>query len=174
MIMGLLLHLRESLITIMLTMTHQPRAITRVGIDFHLGQKHNLGGRYTDNPLIYTSFSVGTLYIHVLLSFFFFVVLFYFTFQNTKRPKIFLLFLFVCFFRFLVLVFFTFYFWFDISKKSKKIMLCLLFPSALVLKFENPKIFVVLFGFVKLLQSSLVSMTPLELGYHFILFKPHK
>jgi hypothetical protein len=75
MIMGLLLHLCESLIMVMLTMTHQPGAITRDGIDLHLGQKPKLGGRYTDNPLIYTSFSVWTLYIHVSLYFFFFVVL---------------------------------------------------------------------------------------------------
>jgi hypothetical protein len=47
----------------------------RVGIDRHLGQKPKLGGRYTDISLIYTSYSVGTLYIHVLLSFFFFVIL---------------------------------------------------------------------------------------------------
>jgi hypothetical protein len=46
----------------------------RVGIDLHLGQKPKLGGRYTDNSLIYTSFSVGTLYIHVSL--FFVLVLF--------------------------------------------------------------------------------------------------
>jgi hypothetical protein len=52
-IMALLLHLHESLITIMLTMTHQPGAITSVGIDLHLGQKPKLGGRYADNSLIY-------------------------------------------------------------------------------------------------------------------------
>jgi hypothetical protein len=76
MIMGLLfLLLHESLITIMLMMIHQPRVITRVGIDLHLGQKPKLGGRYTDISLIYTSYSVRTLYIHVLLSFFLFVVL---------------------------------------------------------------------------------------------------
>jgi hypothetical protein len=85
MIMGLLLHLHESLITIMLTMTHQPGAITSVGIDLHLGQKPKLGGRYTDNPLIYTSYSVRTLYIHVLLSFFFFVVLVLFLLSKTQK-----------------------------------------------------------------------------------------
>jgi hypothetical protein len=68
-------------------MTHQPRAITQVGIDFHLGQKPKLGGRYTDNPLIYTSFSVGTLYIHVLLSSFFFVVLFLFLLSKTQNDQ---------------------------------------------------------------------------------------
>ena len=73
-----------------------------LGIDLHLGQKPKLGGRYTDISLIYISYFVGTLYIHVSLSFFLLLLfLFYFlTFQNTKRPKIFLLFLFVCFFSF--------------------------------------------------------------------------
>jgi hypothetical protein len=107
--MGLLLHLHESLITIMLMMTHHPRAITSIGIDLHLGQKPKLGGRYTDNSLIYTSYPVGTLYIHVSLSFFFFVVLVLFLLSKTQKDqKIFLLFLFVCFFSFLVLVCFTF------------------------------------------------------------------
>jgi hypothetical protein len=87
MIMGLLLHLHESLITIMLMMTHQPRAITSIGIDLHLGQKPKLGGRYTDNSLIYTSYSVGTLYIHVSLSFFFFVVLVLFLLSKTQKDQ---------------------------------------------------------------------------------------
>jgi hypothetical protein len=39
-----------------------------------------------------------------------------------------------------------------IFEKSKKILLCLLFPSVLASKFENPKIFVVLLQ--SLLQSS--------------------
>ena len=39
------------------------------GIDLHLGQKPKLGGRYTDISLIEASYSVGTLYIHVSLSF---------------------------------------------------------------------------------------------------------
>jgi hypothetical protein len=101
MIMGLMfLLLHESLITIMLMMIHQPGVITCVWIDLHLGQKPKLGGRYTDISLIYTSYSVETLYIHVLLSFFFFLFLFCFYFPKHKRPKIFLLFLFVCFFSF--------------------------------------------------------------------------
>jgi hypothetical protein len=41
----------------------------RVGIDLHLGQKPKLGGRYVDDSLIYISYFVGTLYIHVSLSF---------------------------------------------------------------------------------------------------------
>jgi hypothetical protein len=87
MIMDLLLHLHESLITIMLLTTHQPGAITSVGIDLHLGQKPKLGGRYIDNSLIYTSYSVRTLYIHILLSFFFFVVLVLFLLSKTKKDK---------------------------------------------------------------------------------------
>jgi hypothetical protein len=71
------------------------------------------------------------------------------------------------------LVCFTFYFRFGI-RKSKKILLCLLFPSVLVLKFKNPKIFVVLFRFCNVCYRVQSPMTPLELGYHFILFKPHK
>jgi hypothetical protein len=59
----------------------------RVGIDLHLGQKPKLGGRYTDNSLIYTSYSVGTLYIHVLLSFFFFVVLVLFLLSKTQKDQ---------------------------------------------------------------------------------------
>jgi hypothetical protein len=87
MIMSLLLLLHESLITIMLMMTYQPGAITSVGIDLHLGQKPKLGGRYTDNSLIYTSYSVGTLYIHVSLSFFYLLFLFYFSFPKHKKTK---------------------------------------------------------------------------------------
>jgi hypothetical protein len=85
--MALLLHLHESLITIMLTMTHQPGAITSVGIDLHLGQKPKLGGRYADNSLIYTSYYVETLYIHVLFSFFFFVVLVLFLLSKTQKDQ---------------------------------------------------------------------------------------
>jgi hypothetical protein len=101
MIMGLLLHLHESLITIMLTMTHQPGAITSVGIDLHLGQKPKLGGRYTNNSLIYTSYFVGTLYIHVSLSFFFFIVLVLFLLSKTQKYQKY----FHCFSLFVSLVF---------------------------------------------------------------------
>jgi hypothetical protein len=83
-IMDLLLHLHESQITIMPMMTHQPGAITGVGIDLHLGQKPKLGGRYADDSLIYTSYFVGTLYIHVSLSF---SLLFLFLFLLSKTQK---------------------------------------------------------------------------------------
>ena len=57
-------------------------------IDLHLGQKPKLGGRYTDISLTYISYSVGTLYIHVSVSFFFVVVsCFDFIFQNPKKTK---------------------------------------------------------------------------------------
>jgi hypothetical protein len=111
----------------------------RVGIDIHLGQKPKLGGRYADDSLIYISYFVGTLYIHVSFSFFFFVALVLIsTFQNTKRPKIFPLFLFVYFFSSLALVCFVSYFWFVI-RKSKKILLCLLFSFCSCFKIQKPK-----------------------------------
>jgi hypothetical protein len=59
----------------------------RIGIDLHLGQKPKLGGRYTDSSLIYTSYYVGTLYIHVSLSFFFFVVLVLFLLSKTQKDQ---------------------------------------------------------------------------------------
>jgi hypothetical protein len=61
-----------------------------------------------------------------------------------------------------------------IIEKSKNILLCLLFPSILVLKIKNLKIFVVLLRFCKVCCRVQSPVTPLELGIHFILFKPHK
>jgi hypothetical protein len=58
-----------------------------LGIDLHLVQKPKLGGRYTDISHIYTSYSVGTLYIHVLLSFLFFVVLILFLLSKTQKDQ---------------------------------------------------------------------------------------
>jgi hypothetical protein len=136
------------------TRTHQPGAITGVGIDLHLGQKPKLGGRYADDSLIYISYFVGTLYIHVSLSFLFFVILVLIsTFQNTKRPRIFPLFLFVCLFSFLVLVCFVSYFQFDIQKIQKDFALFTVsFCSCF--KIRKPKNIAVLFLFYKVLQSS--------------------
>jgi hypothetical protein len=54
----------------------------RAGIDLHLGQKPKLGGRYADDSLIYISYFVGTLYIHVSLS-----LLFLFLFLLSKTQK---------------------------------------------------------------------------------------
>jgi hypothetical protein len=61
--------------------------LDRVGIDLHLGQKPKLGGRYADNSLIYTSYFVGALYIHISLSFFFFVVLVLFLLSKTQKDQ---------------------------------------------------------------------------------------
>jgi hypothetical protein len=55
-----------------------------------------------------------------------------------------------------------------VFQKSKKILLCLLFPSVLVSKFKNPKIFVVLFQFCKVCCGVQSPVTPMELGNHFI------
>src|SRR4051794_33311790 len=52
------------------------------GNDLHLGQKPKLGGRYADISLIYTSSFVGTLYIHISLSF---VVLILFLLSKTQK-----------------------------------------------------------------------------------------
>jgi hypothetical protein len=96
MIIHHLLYLHKGQAMTMPMMTHQNGACFQDDIDLHLGQKPKLGGRYDDDSLIYISHFVGTLYIHVSLS-----LLFLFLFllsQNTKRPKIFPLFLFVCFF----------------------------------------------------------------------------
>jgi hypothetical protein len=59
----------------------------RVGIDFHLGQKPKLGGRYADDSLIYISYFVGTLYIHVLLSCFALFLLFLFPLSKTQKDQ---------------------------------------------------------------------------------------
>jgi hypothetical protein len=72
---------------IMPTMTHQLGSITRVEIDLHLGQKPKLGGRYTDDSLIYISYFVGTLYIHVLLSFISLLFLFLFLLSKTQKDQ---------------------------------------------------------------------------------------
>jgi hypothetical protein len=90
-----------------------------VGIDLHLGQKPKLGGKVrrqlTHLYIIFCRYSV-----YPCFAFFLFVVLVLISaFQNTKRLKIFLLFLFVCLFRFLVFVCFTFYFRFGIQKIQK-------------------------------------------------------
>jgi hypothetical protein len=121
--------------------------VGRVGIDLHLGQKPKLGGRYADDSLIYISYFVGPLYIHVSPSL---VFLFLFPlFQNTKRPKIFPLFLFVWFFSFLPLVCFTCYFRFAIWKIQKYFAL---FAISFCFCFKNrkpQKYLLFFFGFVK-------------------------
>jgi 4-amino-4-deoxy-L-arabinose transferase-like glycosyltransferase len=107
--------------------------VGRVGIDLHLGQKPKLGGRYADDSLIYTSYFVGSLYIQVSLSFYLVASCFISAFQNTKRPKIFLLFLSIWFFSLLSLVCFTCYL------KIQKYFALFAILSAFVSKIENPK-----------------------------------
>jgi hypothetical protein len=68
MVMRHQLHLHKRQGTSMVMMTHQPGAAIRVGIELHLGQKPKLGGRYADDSLIYISYLVGSLYIHILFS----------------------------------------------------------------------------------------------------------
>jgi hypothetical protein len=59
----------------------------RAGIDLHLCQKPKLGGRYADDSLIYISYFVGTLYIHVSLSSLY-CSRSYFYFPKHKKTKI--------------------------------------------------------------------------------------
>jgi hypothetical protein len=67
-------------------MTHQHGACIGDEIDLHLGQKPKLGGRYANDSLIYISYFVGTLYIHVLLSFLYRSYS-YFYFSKHKKTK---------------------------------------------------------------------------------------
>jgi hypothetical protein len=119
-------------------MTPQPGAATGVRIDLHLGQKPKLGGRYADNSLIYVSYFVSSLYIHVSLSFYFVASCSYFGFPKHKKTKNISV---VSLFGSLV-----FYLWFALLaifgllfEKSKNILLCSLFPFILVSKIKNPK-----------------------------------
>jgi hypothetical protein len=145
--------------------------VGRVGIDLHLGQKPKLGGRYANDSLIYISYFVGPLYIHVSLSLLF---SFLFLLSKTQKDQKY----FRCFSLFVSL---AFYLWFALLaifglqfEKSKNISLCSLFPFALVSKIENPKIFVVLLRFCKGCCRVQSLVTLLELGIHFILFKLHE
>jgi hypothetical protein len=54
------------------------------GIDLHLGQKPKLRGRYADDSLIYVSYFVGTLYIHVSLSL---LISFLFLLSKTQKDQ---------------------------------------------------------------------------------------
>jgi hypothetical protein len=86
MIMHHLLHLHNGQAMTMPMMTHQHGARIGAGIDLHLGQKPKLGGRYADDSLIYISYFVGTLYIHVSLSFLY-CSRSYFFFPKHKKTK---------------------------------------------------------------------------------------
>ena len=153
-------------------MTHQPRAAIRIEIDLHLGQKPKLGG---GTPMIRSS----THHILSDLCIFMFRFLYcprscFHFFQNTKRPKIFPLFLSIWFFSFLPLVCFICYFQFATWKIQKYFAL---FAISFWFCFKNrkpQKYLLFFFGFVKFVAEIQSLMTPLELGIHFILFKPHK
>jgi hypothetical protein len=145
--------------------------VGRVGIDLHLGQKLKLGGRYADDSLIYISYFVGPLYIHVLLSL---LLLLLFLLSKTQKDQKY----FRCFSLFAFLVFylwfcFTCYFRFAVWKIQKYFALFAI-SFVLVSKIEKPKIFVVLLRFCKVCCRVQSLVTPLEPGIHFILFKPHK
>jgi hypothetical protein len=121
----------------------------RVGIDLHLGKKPKLGGRYADDSLIYIYHNLLVLCISMFRFLFFVVLILISAFQNTKSPKIFPLFLFVCLFSSLVLVCFISYFRFDIWKIQKYFALfAVSFCS--YFKIRKPKnILLFFFGFVK-------------------------
>jgi hypothetical protein len=109
--------------------------VGRVGIDLHLGQKPKLGGRYADDSLIYISYFVGPLYIHVLRSLLF---SFLFLLSKTRKDQKY----FRCF---SLIVFLAFYLWFAllaifslVFEKSKNILLGCYFLSS-CFKNQKPK-----------------------------------
>jgi hypothetical protein len=121
--------------------------VGRAGIDLHLGQKPKLGGRYANISLIYKSYFVGPLYIHVSLSLLF---SFLFLLSKTQKDQNY----FCCFSLFAFLVFWL---WFTllavfglIFEKSKNILLCFLFfLPFLFQKSKTQKYLLFFFGFVK-------------------------
>jgi hypothetical protein len=146
--------------------------VGRVGIDFHLGQKPKLGGRYADDSLIYISYFVGPMYIHVSLSLLFsFLFLLSKTQKDQKYFRCFSLFSFlVCYFLFASLAMFGLLF----EKNPKIFCFICCFLLFWFQKSKIPKIFVVLLWFCKVCCRVQSPVTPLELGIHFILFKPHR
>src|SRR4051812_10932609 len=108
---------RKSLITMLCIIPERPRVHIRMkvllrritetpllglhGNDLHLCQKPKLGGRYADILLIYISYLIGRLYIHISLSF---VVLILFLLSKTQKDqKDYSCFSFVLFWSFLLL-----------------------------------------------------------------------
>jgi hypothetical protein len=77
-----LLHLHRGQAITLRMMTHQHGACFRDDVELHLGQKPKLGGRYANYSLIYISYFVSPLYIHVSLS-----LLFSFLFLLSKTQK---------------------------------------------------------------------------------------
>jgi hypothetical protein len=120
--------------------------VGRVGIDLHLGQKPKLGGRYADDSLIYISYFVRPLYIHVSFSLVFsFLLLLSKTQKDQKYFRCFSIWFFVL----LSLVCFTCYFWFATWKTQKYFVL---FATSFRSCFKNrkpQKYLLLFFGFVK-------------------------
>jgi hypothetical protein len=110
-----------------------------IGIDLHIGQKPKLGGEVRQQ-LTHLYIIFCRYFVYPCFAFFLFLCYscFISAFQNTKRPKIFPLFLFVCFFSFLVLVCFTFYFRFGIRKIQKDFTLFVV-SFCPCLKIQKPK-----------------------------------
>jgi hypothetical protein len=120
--------------------------VGRAGIDLHLGQNPKLGGRYANDSLIYISYFVGSLYIHVLLSLLF---LFLFLLSKTQKDQKY----FYCFSLFVSSAFylrFALLANFGLVFENPKIF-CFVhyFLSLLFQKSKTPKIFVVLLRFCK-------------------------
>ena len=142
----------------------------QLGIDTHLGQKPKLGGEVRRHRT----------HLHIMLRRYFVYSCFrsLFSFRssllllskNTKRPKIFLLFLFGLLLLFALVCFFLFAL-FELFEKPKKILLCLFFSLGSCLKIENTK---------NICRSSLVLwvcyrfyQSWVDIGF-ILLFKPHK
>jgi hypothetical protein len=89
MIIHHLLHLHKGQAITMPMMTHRHGACIGDEIDLHLGQKPKLGGRYADDSLIYISYFVGTLCIHVSLSFLYYSCSYFFFPKHKKTKNIF-------------------------------------------------------------------------------------
>jgi hypothetical protein len=119
-------------------MTRQHGACTGDEIDLHLGQKPKLGGRYTDDSLIYISYFFGPLYIHVFLYFPFFLIFIFLLSKTQKDQKYFR-----CFSLFASVAFYLWFALFSIFglvfEKSKNILLCLLFSLPFLLQNRKPK-----------------------------------
>jgi hypothetical protein len=99
MIIHHMLHLHKGQAMTMPMIIHQHGAYIGDEIDLHLGQKPKLGG---GTPTIHSStYHILLVLCISMFRFLFFIVLVLIsTFQNTKRPKLFLLFIFVCLFSF--------------------------------------------------------------------------
>jgi hypothetical protein len=152
-------------------MTHRHGACFGDEIDLHLGQKPKLGGRYADGSLIYISYFVGPMYIHVSLS-----LLFLFLFLLSKIQKDQKYFCCFSFFDFSIASFGLLYLLFSVWHLKNPKIFCFIcyFLLFLFQKSKTQKYLLFFFGFVKFVAEFSSPVTPLELGIHFILFKPHE